>query len=78
MNDKYYNLYRICGSLGSRLTGAGWGGCAVSIVRKKEAKDFVRRLFEKYYVSKGYTWKDADQILFSTEPGTGAALYLPN
>ncbi|EDV28739.1 uncharacterized protein TRIADDRAFT_51952 [Trichoplax adhaerens] len=76
--DKLVEACMSCGSLGSRLTGAGWGGCAVSIVRKTDAKNFVRSLFEEYYACKGYKWEDADQILFSTEPGTGAALYLPN
>lgn len=35
LND-VIEIARRSGSLGSRLTGAGWGGCCVSIVRKEQ------------------------------------------
>lgn len=39
---------------GSRMTGAGFGGCTVSIVRKDGVEDFKRTVAEKYTKKIGY------------------------
>jgi len=36
------------GVLGSRMTGGGFGGCTVSLVRKAAAEDFIRAIREEY------------------------------
>ena len=58
------------GALGARLTGAGFGGCAVVLCRTTE-RDRVRcRLIESYY-SQRHNF-DADYHLIVAEPSAGA------
>ena len=42
------NALKIDGVLGSRMTGAGFGGCTVSLVQKDSAERFIVSLTEKY------------------------------
>lgn len=42
---------KIAGTLGSRMTGAGFGGCTVNIVKEDAVEDFIRE------VGKGYNEK---------------------
>jgi N-acetylgalactosamine kinase len=36
------------GALGSRLTGAGWGGCCVSLVKRSDLAEFVPKLMDYF------------------------------
>ena len=40
--------------LGSRMIGAGFGGCAISIVKKSAVEGFVRRVGQAYFDAIGY------------------------
>ena len=62
--------FRESGALGSRLTGAGWGGCCVSMVPSEKVESFLRDVRQRYYEAKG--WPVSNQCLFPTKSGSGA------
>ncbi|WAQ97787.1 GALK2-like protein [Mya arenaria] len=63
------------GAIGSRLTGAGWGGCAISMVPREKLGDFLERVRREYYEPRGLG-AAVNEALFATQPGSGAAVYL--
>ena len=46
--------WKVPGAIGSRMTGAGFGGCSVSIVEDGAVDDFIRRVGEAYQEKIGY------------------------
>ena len=42
------------GCLGSRMTGAGFGGCTISIVKKDKVEEFKKKVGESYRKAIGY------------------------
>ena len=67
------------GALGARLTGAGWGGCTVSLVRAGDAAAFVEGLKRDYYEPKRASGVidadvDLDECVFATRPSAGGAI----
>jgi galactokinase len=55
------------GVYGARMTGGGFGGCAVSLVAASEAAHFARTLGPAYEKATGRT-----PMIFSCFPGPGA------
>jgi galactokinase len=43
-----YEGRKLPGVIGSRMTGAGFGGCTVSIVRKNDKDNFINKLTDRY------------------------------
>ena len=54
------------GVIGARMTGAGFGGCAVSIVKSDKVEDFIKNVGNAYKEKIGY---DAD--FYAVEIGNG-------
>ncbi|TYS45935.1 galactokinase [Bacillus infantis] len=55
------------GTLGARMTGAGFGGCAIAIVEKDKAASFIKEVGKKYMKRIGYA---ADFYAASVGDGT--------
>ena len=58
------------GALGARLTGAGFGGCAVILCRSRDAAQVRRGLIERFYADRGEF--DQGRHLIDAVPGAGA------
>jgi len=50
-----YEGRKLPGVVGTRMTGAGFGGCTVSIVESRHAVEFMKRLGEVYSAKTGLT-----------------------
>lgn len=62
------------GALGSRLTGAGWGGCAVHLVPEEKVEGFLEAMKREYYVKHGFSDEKTKEGLFASKPGAGACV----
>lgn len=59
------------GCLGSRLTGAGWGGCAIGMVESAKAESFILQLKNKFREK----FLTDENLIFCTVPSGGANLF---
>ena len=66
--------YRDAGAFGSRLTGAGWGGCSVSLVPSEGVDRFIEVVKKKFYEIDEHRNSKVAEALFATKPGSGAAI----
>ncbi|XP_019934626.2 N-acetylgalactosamine kinase [Paralichthys olivaceus] len=74
--DQLVDICLKSGAVGSRLTGAGWGGCAVSMVPNEKVESFLHAVREAYYLPDPRRAAMEKQSLFVTKPGGGAAIFL--
>ncbi|XP_067874047.1 N-acetylgalactosamine kinase isoform X4 [Heterodontus francisci] len=73
--DQLVDICMQSGAVGSRLTGAGWGGCTVSMVPTEKLDSFLTKVQEVYYEANVQRAALQTQRLFATQPGGGAAVY---
>jgi galactokinase len=73
--DELCRLAREAGSYGSRLTGAGWGGCSVHMVPKEKVDAVKKAWIDQYYSKLGLDMDLFPEAIVETKPGSGAVLY---
>ncbi|KAG9084320.1 galactokinase [Ceratobasidium sp. UAMH 11750] len=73
--DELVSVARGARAVGSRLTGAGWGGCTVSLVRAGEVDEFMRKVREGYAPYLGLSEDKLHEAMFATKPGAGATVF---
>lgn len=71
--DQMVDLARDGGAAGSRLTGAGFGGCMVALADADHV-DGVLASLQSYYGDRGVTAGSLAQFLFVAEPSQGATV----
>uniref|UniRef100_A0AAQ6IGH2 Galactokinase 2 n=1 Tax=Anabas testudineus TaxID=64144 RepID=A0AAQ6IGH2_ANATE len=73
--DQLVDICLKSGAVGSRLTGAGWGGCAVSMIPSEKVDSFLQAVREAYYLPDPRRAAMEKQSLFVSKPGGGAAIF---
>jgi galactokinase len=61
------------GAAGARLTGAGLGGCTVSLCQREAGEPVLAALASRYYRERGVTGP-LDDVLLIAEPSDGASV----
>ncbi|KAF2687277.1 galactokinase-like protein [Lentithecium fluviatile CBS 122367] len=75
--DELCDLARAAGSAGSRLTGAGWGGCSVHLVPKDKVEAIKKSWEENYYRKKfpDITAEKLEEAVVVSNPGSGSVIF---
>ncbi|KAF2178825.1 galactokinase [Zopfia rhizophila CBS 207.26] len=75
--DELCGIARGAGAVGSRLTGAGWGGCSVHLVPKDKV-DAVKKAWEEKYYKKKFpdiTEEKLKEAVVVSKPGSGSTVF---
>jgi galactokinase len=75
--DELCQLALDTGAYGSRLTGAGWGGCSVHLVPLDRVED-VRKAWENEYYRKRFpdiSGEKLQEAIVISKPGSGSFLF---
>lgn len=70
--DALVRAAKDAGAYGSRVTGAGWGGCTVSLVAEDAVPAFIAHMREAYPPYRGLDDGALSQVIFATKPSRGA------
>lgn len=75
--DELCGLALGAGALGSRLTGAGWGGCSVHLVPKDKVDAVKQAWVDGYYKKKWpeITQERLDEAIVVSKPGSGSSVF---
>ncbi|KAL8998703.1 MAG: hypothetical protein Q9169_002258 [Polycauliona sp. 2 TL-2023] len=74
--DQLCVIARDAGAYGSRLTGAGWGGCTVHLVAQDKVGDVRNALIQKYYRVRdpAISEEKLQEAVIVSEPGQGSVV----
>lgn len=73
--DALTQLCRDAGAYGSRLTGAGWGGCTVSLVAEAAVPAFIEHIRHEYPAYRELNNEQLKDVVFATQPSNGAFVF---
>lgn len=75
--DELCDIARSAGAAGSRLTGAGWGGCSVHLVPKDKVEAVKKAWEQKYYRKKfpDITEEKLQDAVVVSAPGSGSTIF---
>lgn len=76
--DEICAIARKAGTWGSRLTGAGWGGCTVHMLPQGKVEAVTAALRDEYYLKKfpDITKEKLEQAMVISKPSNGSFLYV--
>ncbi|KAI4153063.1 MAG: hypothetical protein L6R39_001684 [Caloplaca ligustica] len=74
--DQLCSIAREAGAYGSRLTGAGWGGCTVHLVPKDKVNDIRNAWIQRYYrpMEPDISEEKLQEAIVVSEPGQGSVV----
>lgn len=71
--DELTDICRASGAIGSRLTGAGWGGFSISMLTPDtDAEAFCNTVYNKFH--KSHCVKSMNECLLVAKPSTSACI----
>ncbi|KAF8456111.1 galactokinase-like protein [Kalaharituber pfeilii] len=75
--DALCNIALKHGSFGSRLTGAGWGGCSVHLMAQDKVEEIKQAWKKEYYniYKPALSEEELEDAIVVSKPGSGAVLY---
>lgn len=73
--DAICSIARKAGSYGSRLTGAGWGGCSVHLVPADKVTAVTEAWQKEYYSTLQLTEEQKEGAVVVSRPGSGSAVF---
>jgi galactokinase len=74
--DQICAVARAAGAYGSRLTGAGWGGCSVHLVPVDKVAAVKEALEREYYAKLDLTAEQREEAVVVSRPARGSAVYV--
>ncbi|KAF8547429.1 galactokinase gal [Imleria badia] len=73
--DELTQLALEAGAYGSRVTGAGWGGCTVSLVDEAQVDAFIAKIKARYGPYRDLEGEALQEVIFATKPSSGVCVY---